>query len=229
MLNIVIPMAGKGSRFTEAGYTTPKPFLPIQGIPMIERVIENVRPSEPHRIILIHLMEHQELLKDIPHDVAIPITQVTDGAACTVLLARELIDTTDSLLVANSDQYVDWEVNDFIEKSSWYDAAILTLPANEEKYSYAQVKGTEVIRTAEKKVISPFGTVGIYWWKNGRDFVRSATRMIAEDDRFNNEFYVCPTFNYLPRTKRIGHYLLPSSKCHFLGAPKEYEAYLSSL
>lgn len=126
---------------------------------------------------------------------------------------------------------VDWDhesgVDRFLTACGGFDAGILTLPASEPKYSYAQVCDGEVVRTAEKQVISAYGTVGLYWFRHGSDFVKAAERMIEDGDRFKNEFYVCPVFNYLPRTKRIGFYNIPAERAHFLGAPEEYTKYVN--
>jgi NDP-sugar pyrophosphorylase family protein len=251
MINIVIPMAGKGTRFVEAGYTIDKPFLPVGNKTMIEAVTENVTPQQDKRIIYIAaptISKEQESLLDrsrgtpgVTHFAIEP----TEGAACSVLLVEDLIDNDDPLIIANSDQLVDWDMQDFLLGAQDFDAYILTLTTTEPKYSFAEIVANgehipvdrdmaysldfEVLRTAEKNPISSFGTVGIYYFKKGSDFVKAAERMIEDNDRFNGEFYVCPAFNYLPRTKKIGHYNLPASDCHFLGAPKEYEEYISNL
>lgn len=235
-INIVIPMAGRGSRFEEAGYKKYKPFLPIAGRTMIEAVIENVTPSTPKpSVILIAREEHQrdvwKLVGKNKNMIVASLPGVTEGAACTVLEVEQLINTDTPLLIANSDQFIDWDVNEFfgaMERSK-NDAGILTLPVSDPKYSYAQVVGGEVIRTAEKDPISKYGTVGVYWFRKGSDFVKAAKRMIEDDDRFNGEFYVCPVFNYLPRNKKIGFFHVEYEAAHFLGDPAGYEAYIAKV
>lgn len=211
MLNIVIPAAGRGQRFKDAGYTIPKPYLPIGGKTMLERVIENVTPSQPHRFIVIR-----------PEDVA----EVTEGAVCTVLLHKKDINDSQPLLIVNSDQLINWSVDDFLGRANAYDGYILTLPTKDPRYSFAEVAKDEIIRTAEKKPISSHGTVGVYWFKRGDDFVKAAERMIEDNDRSNNEFHVCPAYNYLPRTRRIGYHEVSAVNAHFLGTPETYERYL---
>jgi NDP-sugar pyrophosphorylase family protein len=207
MLNIVLPIAGRGSRFANVGVTLPKPLIPIHGTPMIEWVTGNVRPRRPHRFIYLCLQAHldetnlrAELERICPGCVIVPVREVTQGAACTVLLAREFIDNGDPLMLANSDQYVDIDINDYLATQDESDAAglIMTFQADHPKWSYVGFDADgRVERVVEKEVISNEATVGIYNFARGRDFVRAADRMIADDLRVNGEFYVAPTYNAL--------------------------------
>ena len=128
MLNIVVPMAGRGSRFADAGYVNPKPLIDVNGRAMIELVADNIRPKDDFRFIFICQREHMErfpledmLKKAAPGCEIIPIDYVTEGAACTVLLAEKFIDNDDALMIANSDQYVDIDINDYLAKIKGYD------------------------------------------------------------------------------------------------------------
>ena len=181
-LNIVIPMAGKGSRFAEAGYTFPKPLIDIKDKTMIEVVIDNLRPSCEHRFIFIAQKEHCEkydiynILKRATNNKfeLIQISGVTEGAACTVLLAAQYINNENELLIANSDQYINIKIDDFIKKArnKNADGLIMTFEASHPKWSYARTDKTgKVIEVAEKKIISSHATVGIYHVSQGRDFV----------------------------------------------------------
>lgn len=205
MLNIVLPIAGRGSRFVDAGYTVPKPLIPVHGMPMIEVVVNNVRPKQPHRFTFIALQEHldhldmQDTLRRIaPGCTIIPVSQVTEGAACTVLLSREVIDNDDPLMLANSDQWVDIDINDYLAEMDRKaaDGLIMTMWADHPKWSYVGFDGKgRVDRVIEKQVISNEATVGIYNFRRGRDYARAADQMIAKKLRVNNEFYVAPTYN----------------------------------
>ncbi len=207
MLNIVLPIAGRGSRFAAVGVTLPKPLIPIHGMPMIEWVTANVRPSRPHRFIYLCLQEHldttvlrAELERICPGCVIVPVREVTQGAACTVLLAREFIDSDEPLMLANSDQYVDIDIDAYlaVQDASDADGLIMTFRADHPKWSYVGFDADgRVDRVIEKEVISHEATVGIYNFARGRDFVRAADRMIADDLRVNGEFYVAPTYNAL--------------------------------
>jgi len=208
-MNIVIPMAGRGSRFEKAGYTFPKPLIPINslnGKPMIQVVVENIN-IEANYIFLVQ-KEHYEkynlgyLLNLIaPNCKIIQIDGVTEGAACTVLLAESLINNDTPLIICNSDQYMEWDSSVFMDKMilSGADGGILTFNNSHPKFSYARLdcNNEYVEEVAEKLPISNHATTGLYYIKSGKDFVSSAKKMILQNKRVNNEFYVCPVFNEL--------------------------------
>lgn len=207
-LQIVVPMAGRGSRFANAGYTTPKPLIPVGGRPMIQWVIENIRPRRPHQFSFLCLAEHLEKYPEVPKEISrlcpgcniIPVPGVTEGAACTVLLARKFIDSDNPLMIANSDQIVDLDVNEYLAAGDVpdVDGLIMTFWADHPKWSYCRMRpdGT-VSEVVEKQVVSNEATVGIYNFRYGREFVRAAESMIAKNLRVNGEFYVAPCYNQL--------------------------------
>lgn len=202
-LNIVIPASGHGSRFAKAGYNLPKPLIEVDGMPMIHKVINNL-PKNAHFIFIVR-KEHCErwnfdkYLKDTVKDCDIVmVDDVTEGAACSILLAKELIDTETPLLLANSDQYLEWDPDEFMERcyDLGSDGIISTFQNSHPKFSYARVnEDNRVVEVAEKVVISDIATTGIYYWKRGCDFVKYAQSMINKNIRFNNEFYTAPVFN----------------------------------
>ena len=203
MLNIVIPMAGRGSRFAKAGYTMPKPLIPIHGHPMVEYVVRDVTPEEEHRFIFLCLKEHleeyalAEKLEEIaPGCEIVSVDHVTDGAACTVLLAEKLIDNDNPLMIANSDQYVDTDINAYLAAMGDSDGLIMTLPSKAPNCSYIQYdQDGYVTLVREKELISNEATVGIYNFRRGSDYVQAAKQMIAKNIRTNNEFYLAPVYN----------------------------------
>jgi UDP-N-acetylglucosamine diphosphorylase / glucose-1-phosphate thymidylyltransferase / UDP-N-acetylgalactosamine diphosphorylase / glucosamine-1-phosphate N-acetyltransferase / galactosamine-1-phosphate N-acetyltransferase len=238
MINIVIPMAGAGSRFSKAGYEKPKPFIDVAGKPMIVRVLENLA-YEGARYILIgrkeHLEKEKELIKSIKKEFNvefIAIDKLTEGTACTVLYAREFINNDQPLLIANSDQIVDMNVADYIDDCSSrnLDGSILTFVDRyqDPKWSFAKLNESGLVtEVREKKVISKYATVGIYLFSKGLDFVNSAIDMIIENDRVSNEFYTCPTYNYLINENgRIGVYNIAFEQMHGIGTPKDLEFYI---
>jgi HAD superfamily hydrolase (TIGR01509 family) len=202
-LNVLIPMAGEGSRFTKAGYTFPKPLIDIQGKPMIQVVVENLNMDA--NFIFVVRKEHREkynldsLLKLIAPGCRIVETDgLTEGAACTALLAKDFIDSDAPLFFANSDQFVEWDSNEFMYKMNETnaDGGIVSFTATHPKWSFAKINENGLVtEVAEKNPISDIATVGYYWWKNGSDFVKYAEQMINKDLRISNEFYVCPVFN----------------------------------
>jgi dTDP-glucose pyrophosphorylase len=202
-MKVLIPMAGAGSRFSTAGYTFPKPLIEVKGKPMIQVVIENLNIDAEH--IFIVQKEHYEkyhlktLLNMISPGCKIVQTEgVTEGAACTTLLAKEFIDNDYPLLIANSDQFVEWDSNEFMYSmgADTIDGGILTFRSTHPKWSFAELdeKGF-VKRVAEKEPISDIATVGIYYWTKGSEYVKYAEQMIEKNVRVNNEFYVAPVYN----------------------------------
>lgn len=197
-MNVLIPMAGAGRRFMEAGYTFPKPLIEVHGKPMIHLVVDNLNIDANY--IFIVQKEHKEkynldaLLKLIvPDCTVIDVDGITEGAACTTLLAKEFIDNDNPLLFANSDQFVGWNSNDFMYKmtESECDGGILTFEATHPKWSFVKLNDMGLVtELAEKKPISDIATVGIYYWKSGSDYVKYAEQMIDKNIRVNNEFYV---------------------------------------
>jgi len=202
-LNILIPMAGAGTRFQQAGYTFPKPLIEIHRKPMIQWVIESLNIKAKYIFIIQSEHEKKYNLKSFlnaisPNCKIVETKGVTEGAACTTLLAKKYINVNSPLIIANSDQYIEWNSSKsmykFINKN--VDAGILVFNSHHPKWSYAKNddKGY-VTEVAEKKVISNNATVGIYYWKKGSDYVKYAEQMIKKNIRVNNEFYVCPVFN----------------------------------
>jgi len=201
-------MAGRGSRFSSAGFTVPKPLIPVGGKPMIQWIIENVRPAREHQFTFICLEEHLARYPDVPKTLQslcpgcniVTVGEVTEGAACTVLLAKEFIDNEDELMIANADQIVELDINAYLAEMDLQraDGLIMTFEADHPKWSYCRMNGEgTVTEVVEKRVVSNEATVGIYNFRRGADYVRAAERMISENLRVNNEFYVAPTYNQL--------------------------------
>jgi len=211
-VNILIPMAGRGSRFASQNFVRPKPLIDVAGQTMISVVVDNVDSSRiDARFIFLVLREHDEehnltpLLKALKPNVHIVhVDAVTEGAACTTLLARELIDSDTPLFICNSDQYVEWSADEYWDSmaaqldTSDGDVLCFRIPmsANDTKWSYAATDAAGLVTDIqEKKVISENATVGYYYWRRGSDYVRLANAMIAKNVRVNGEFYVAPVYN----------------------------------
>ena len=235
--NILIPMAGRGSRFEEQGYTDKKPFIDVNGKPMIHRVIKNLGMEfdKEYMFILICLQEDfdkydfTEFEKVIGHnsyDVVI-LDDVTEGAAQTILQAKNLINDDTPLMTMNSDQLVDWDVERLFEMCEQFDGVIPCFYGEGNAWSYARTLDNGYVQeVAEKKQISNTATAGYYYWSKGSDFVKYAEQMIEENSRTNGEFYVAPVYNWAVRDgKRVGVFMV--DKCYSLGTPEDLEEYLN--
>lgn len=232
-LNVLIPMAGAGKRFAEAGFTFPKPLIEVNGKPMIQVIVENLNMEA--NFIFIVQEEHynkfalEYLLNLIaPNCKIVRINGITEGAAVTTLKAKEFIDNDNPLLIANSDQVVEGNSNEWMYSfvADEVDGGILTFKSTHPKWSFAKTDENGLVtEVAEKKPISDNATVGIYYWKKGSDYVKYAEQMIAKDIRTNGEFYVCPVFNEaIEDKKKIKVYNVP--KMWGIGTPEDLERYL---
>jgi NDP-sugar pyrophosphorylase family protein len=236
-------MAGRGSRFQQEGYSLPKPLIAVNGRPMIKLVIENISPKTPHRFVFLCLKEHidcyhiDDKLRSWTgaggNTEIVVVDRVTEGAACTVLLAKDLINNSDPLMIANSDQWIDSDINDYLAffDDAGADGLIMTMRADDPKWSYVALDGQgRVTGVYEKEVVSAEATVGIYNFRHGEDFVNAAETMINNDLRVNNEFYVAPVYNVLiAKGAKIAFYNI-GSECngmYGLGTPKDLEIYLA--
>ena len=234
-LNILIPMAGAGSRFEKAGYTFPKPLIDVNGKPMIQVVIENLNIKANY--IYIVQKSHREkynldtLLNLItPNCKIVEVDGLTEGAASTALLAKEYINNDKPLFFANSDQFVEWDSNEFMYKmnETESDGGIVSFRATHPKWSFAKINEEGLVtEVAEKNPISDIATVGYYYWKQGSDFVKYAEQMIKQNIRVNNEFYVCPVFNEaIKDNKEIRTFDV--EKMWGLGTPEDLKHYLEN-
>jgi len=162
-----------------------------------------------------------------PNCEIIQVEKVTEGAACTALLAKEFIDNDERLMIANSDQMIDWRETPQPLYERDIDGGVYVFNATHPKWSFVKVDETnKVTEVAEKKPISDIATTGIYFWKRGKDFVRCAEQMIDKNMRVNNEFYIAPVFNeIIPEDgKTIGIEYV--NKMWGIGTPEDLETYL---
>jgi len=234
-MNVLIPMAGAGSRFQQAGYTFPKPLIEVEGKPMIQVVVDNLNIDAT--FIYVVQKEHREkynldtLLNLItPNCKIVEVDGLTEGAACTTLLAKEFINSDAPLVMANSDQFLEWDSNEFMYKmiEQEVDGGIVTFHATHPKWSFAKVdEYGYVTEVAEKNPISDIATVGVYYWAKGSDYVKYAEQMIEKNIRTNNEFYTCPVFNEaIGDDKKIKTFNI--DKMWGLGTPEDLKYYLEN-
>ena len=234
-MKVLIPMAGAGSRFEEAGYTFPKPLIDVNGKPMIQVVVENINIDAQHIFIVQESHYEKYNLKETlnlisPNCEIVKVNGITEGAACTTLLAEQYINNDQPLVMANSDQFVEWDSNEFMYSmvADEIDGGILSFNSTHPKWSFAKLdKDGFVSEVAEKKPISDIATVGIYYWKKGADYVKYAKQMINNNIRVNNEFYVCPVFNEaINDGKKIKTFHI--DKMWGLGTPEDLNIYLKN-
>lgn len=232
-MNILIPMAGAGSRFVSAGYTFPKPLIEIAGKPMIQVVIENINIDGKYTFIVQQEHYDKYNLKYVlnmmtPKCNIVVVNGITEGAACTTLLAKEYINNDQPLLIANSDQYVEWNSSEFMYSitAGNIDGGILTFENTHSKWSYAKTDDDGyVVEVAEKRPISTHATVGIYVYMKGSDYVKYAEQMISKNIRTNNEFYVAPVYNEaIQDNKKFRTFNV--EKMWGLGVPEDLEYFL---
>jgi NDP-sugar pyrophosphorylase family protein len=241
MLNIVVPMAGRGQRFIDAGYSLPKPLIPVHGVPMIELIIANLRPSTPHRFHFLIQRAHdtayglsQALQGWAPGCSITHVEGITEGAACTVLLARDKIDSEVPLMIANCDQWVDTNIDEYLSTMNvkTLDGLIMTMTACDSKWSYVRFdQSGDITEVVEKKIVSNEATVGIYNFRQGADFVCGADKMIDKNLRVNNEFYVAPVYNELITVgKRLGVFNIGAEDAgmYGLGIPEDLEKFIAN-
>lgn len=232
-------MAGSGKKFAEKGYTFPKPLIEIKGRPMIEWVVKNLTPKVEHRFIFICSREHYEkfrlgamLTLLAPNCKIVVLNAPTQGAACTVLLAKEHINNNDELIIANSDQFINASVDEFISqaRNQQADGMIMTFKSTHPKWSFVKVNPVGmVMETAEKYPISDQATAGVYYFKSGKNLAQAAENMIKKDIRTNNEFYVCPVYNELIlQDKKIKIHQIAAENMHSWGTPEDLEYFLTT-
>jgi dTDP-glucose pyrophosphorylase len=229
--NVLIPMAGLGSRFAEKGYSLPKPLIKIFGKPMIQHVIDSLDIDGNYIFIVQKDHRVKYHLDDVldemaPGCIIVEVDGLTDGAARTTLFAKDVIDNDTPLVIANSDQVVVWSSLRFQALLEHSDGAVAVFKADDPKWSYVKVDNALVYEVAEKKVISNTANVGIYGWAKGSEYVKYAEQMIAKDIRTNNEFYVAPVYNEaIADGKRIVPFFV--EEMHGIGTPQDMNDYIS--
>jgi len=236
-MKVLIPMAGEGSRFKKEGYTFPKPLIDVNGKPMIQAVVENL-DFDCEYIFLIrkqHISQYPGLLDSLSRITNdkfkyVEVDGLTEGAACTALLAEDLINNDEDLLIANSDQYIDYEPLNFhmLKNLTNVDGIVFSFNAVHPKWSFVKTNSRGyVTEVAEKKPISNIATCGIYWYRRGSDFVSCAKQMIENNVRVNNEFYIAPVYNELINS---GKTLIPFyvNKMWGIGTPEDLRYFLKN-
>lgn len=239
-MKLVIPMAGEGKRFVDAGYIEPKPFIPVYGeencTTMIELVLANLGASTAFsQVILLVRKEHVVRLPSVIDRLNIKnlsivvVDKLTEGAACTLMHAYDYLNTDEPIVVANSDQYIhteDYNIYEFYDQADKGSILCFKCPERNPKWSYAFVNfDGRILQVAEKEPISEFATAGIYHFGSGKELLRATISMISKNIRTNNEFYICPVYNEMLNRVPITSYILKQEEMFGLGTPEDLKSF----
>ena len=243
-MHVIVPMAGFGRRFQEAGYPRlSKPLIPVAGRPMLDWALECLpKDVEIHFVVRREMGFGPEGQGDLVHYLANSMHQkkgartnydyhlvdgATQGAALTVLAVAVGLPADAPVAVMNADQVIGDDVAEITERalSSQWDGYILTFAGTGPAWSYAVTNGSDrVVWVVEKKAVSPYATCGFYWWRRADLLVRSVCAMVASGQRTNNEFYLAPSFNFLPLADHDVR-VVPVREFHGLGTPEQVQAF----
>ena len=236
-----MPMAGEGSRFANAGWTTPKPLIELNGEPLFKHAISSVADDDIEmKYSFIVRQEHidkyniDEGIKDfLPEANVFSVMKTTRGAVETCLIAESAIEDNDAVIVMDCDlefrsiQFVE-TIKSILAKSidEVNGGALVSFDSNEPKYSYAEIDSNGyVIRTAEKEVISNHALCGAYFFSSGKRFKEIAHQLLDEPEFKKPEYYVSLLYNYmLVNGERV--YLSPMEEYYSYGTPEELNQYL---
>lgn len=234
-MNIVIPMAGLGSRFTKVGIETPKPLIKVNGKTLIEHSVESLNIPGMYYFITRQYKNNnynEEILKifdslNIKYK-EIRLNHDQKGAADAALYAQEYINNDDELIITNCDQLLKWNSQQFLNLITINaSGSVVLYESNSPKDSYAQIKEGKVIRIVEKDPISKDALIGVHYWKHGKYFVKSAKQLLADNVEKNKESYISETYNYLIQDGHfIDYYKISNNLYICLGTPEHIDDYL---
>jgi len=237
-MNIVIPMAGEGTRFPKDTYKVPKPLIEIDGIPMIQRSINSLGLNGTYHFIIRKDSYYDQvctLLHNIlPSSKIISVEETTKGPASSCLLFKDFINNEDELVIANCDQIMWWDPQLFLTTARYYryDGLVVTYTTSTPKNSYARIDRKGFVKEIrEKEVISDVSLNGIHYWRKGKYFVQSAETMIeCKDTAPNGEFYVGPTYNYMiEEGLKVGIHHVPNYQHNPVGVPEDLNTFLEKI
>ena len=232
---LLVPMAGKGQRFLDKGYTTPKQFIDIDGKTMIEWSFRSFNWENCEVIFVVRREQidswevDKKLKKIFGNNIKIIIAEEeTEGTVCSCLLAKEYINKDAPLGITTLDVYFRPHFNLHSIKDTHVDGCLLTIETDNPAYSYSKVgKDGLVEKTAEKEVISTHGNVGFYCFSKGSDFVKYAEQLVKENIRSKNEFYVAPLYNLLIKDG-LKITTCPIKEQFHMGTPNELDHFIKN-
>lgn len=230
-MNILIPSAGKGTRF-KSTHSLPKPLIQVDGMPMLVASARSLKLDGQYIFIINDDQYTTNLANNVfgvfPTAKVAAIDFITEGAAETALVAEELINNDDELIIANCDQIMHWNPEVVLKQLRKYDAGLVVIESTETKHSYVDIVNNLAIKVAEKQVISNFALTGIHYWKKGKYFVESVRKMFTDNKRTNNEFYIGPSYNYfIEEGHKVAVHQLKTNEISFIGTPEDLAIYES--
>lgn len=237
-MKIVIPMAGRGSRFANDGIKTPKPLISVGDRPMVWWALQSLKGIPYSTLVFIALKEHEQqynlsnILKNFgwKNTEIILLNDVTKGQLCTVIAASSIINDDEDILISSSDTYVVSTIGDDI-KTRPADChgiiSVANMPGNSWSFARADYTG-RVVDVAEKVRISNHASTGLYYFSNGKEFVKVAKEMIYGGKKTHGEFYVIPVYKeYIKKKWRVD--ISSAQEMWDMGTPKakrQFELFL---
>lgn len=249
-MKILIPMAGEGQRFAAAGYKVHKPALPTYDIrtgeklPMVICAVKDLPGVEAggSNVIFIDRLFHKEegvedeIKRFFPKSMFINVRELTEGQACTCLLARDAVRKDEELLIAGCDNGIVMDEKKFDKMRQECETLVFTYRNNDavlknpNAYGWMKVDVHDnIVDLSIKKAISDnpqndHAVVATFWFKHAKIFVEAAEKMIAENDRINREFYVDEVIRHV---LNLGYKAKVFEVNRYIGwgTPKDYEEY----
>lgn len=245
-MNVLFPIAGLGKRFTEFGYSVPKPLVKVKNKTLLEYSLGTLG-LDGNYIVVVLKYENESFNREIrdviesvkPNSKIITIDSPTQGSSETCLYAKKFIDNEEELIVTNGDQYLNWDPQKFkahIAETkpdgcvSTYDHKDFEI-GKPSKYAFVSLDSNGyATKFQEKFAISQHAMNGIHYWKNGRDFVRTVQMVIDHDIRVNGEHYLSSSYNFLINEgKKINTFKMQNQEYCSLGSPEEINANLNRI
>lgn len=226
-MKLIVPAAGRGRRFHDAGYVVPKPLIRVNGATIINRAISPLRCERITEVVVIASSEAVEGIRNTLPRVP-PLRVITSQGLNQGPLIDALADTSlftsEPVVFAACDVMLNVDMDYFLDYCGERSGLIL-MPATGPKWSYAELGWNHrVLRVAEKEEISDFATVAVYYFANGIEFLRAATEEIASGRTVNGEYYIAPVYNNLiARDLPVYGWVIDSRRFTSLGTPEEVE------
>ena len=203
---VVMPIGGRGTRFKQTGYTFPKILIPIRNRPMLQWAVESLNMPWAKHVFVCSREDYEAypleaMCAQLVPDYSLVIEEERKGAAAAVLLGLAgPTSFTEPLLIANCDQWLEWDSNHFVKAAFalGVDGMIPVFRSVHPKWSYARLEKGLVVEVAEKRPISPWATCGLYYWSQVGKFIQAAQNMMEDPSkRIHGEWYVAPVMNEL--------------------------------